>query len=96
MFERHLAIPVASYLACTRITPLQVSAAKIALALLAAYVVAKPGYVVGLIAAVVYLVSRVLDAVAGDLAAAELGHAALIASDLVRFLPAALVRTLQG
>ena len=70
MFERHLAIPIASYLACTRVTPLQVSGVKIALALLTACVVVRPGYVVGLVAAILYLVSRVLDAVAGDLARA--------------------------
>ena len=70
LFERHLAIPIASYLACTRVTPLQVSGAKILLALLSACVVARPGYAVGLLAAMIYLVSRVLDAVAGDLARA--------------------------
>jgi phosphatidylglycerophosphate synthase len=70
MFERHLAIPIASYLACTRVTPLQVSAVKIALGLMSAYVVATPGYAPGVTAAALYLVSRVLDAVAGDLARA--------------------------
>ena len=33
---------------------------------------------------------------AGDLAAEELGHAGLIASDLVRFLPSAFVRLAAG
>jgi len=70
MLERHLAIPIASYLARTRITPLQVSGAKILLGLLSAYVVCSPGYAPGLVAAIVYAVSRVLDAVAGDLARA--------------------------
>jgi phosphatidylglycerophosphate synthase len=70
LFERHLAIPIASYLACTPVTPLQVSAVKIFLGLLAAFLVAKPGYGYGLAAAALYIVSRVLDAVAGDLARA--------------------------
>jgi phosphatidylglycerophosphate synthase len=70
MFERHLAIPIASYLACTPVTPFQVSAVKIFLGLVTAYVVARPSYTSGVAAATLYLVSRVLDAVAGDLARA--------------------------
>lgn len=70
LFERHVAIPIASHLACTPVTPLQVSAVKIFLGLLTAYVIARPSYVSGVVAALVYLVSRVLDAVAGDLARA--------------------------
>jgi phosphatidylglycerophosphate synthase len=70
LFERHIAIPIASYLACTPVTPLQVSAVKILLGLLAAYVVVVPRYGFGLAAAALYMVSRILDAVAGDLARA--------------------------
>jgi len=70
LFERHMAIPIASYLARSRVTPFQVSAVKIVLGLLSAYVIASPGYARGLAAAAMYLVSRVLDAVAGDLARA--------------------------
>jgi phosphatidylglycerophosphate synthase len=70
VFESHLAIPIASYLACTPVSPAQVSAVKILLGLVSAYVIANPGYARGLAAATIYLVSRVLDAVAADLARA--------------------------
>jgi len=70
LLERHLAIPIARYLACTPVTPLQVSAVKILLGLLTAYVVGVPKYGFGLAAAGLYMVSRILDAVAGDLARA--------------------------
>lgn len=68
--ERYVAIPVASHLARTRITPLQVSAVKVALTFFVAYTVSSPGYAAGVIAALLYAASRVLDAVAGDLARA--------------------------
>jgi phosphatidylglycerophosphate synthase len=68
--ERNVSIPIASQLARTRATPLQVSAVKILVTVGVAYTVSSPGYVAGLVATLLYFVSRVLDAVAGDLARA--------------------------
>ena len=70
VFERYVAIPIARQLAYTSVTPLQVSIAKILVGCCAVYVTAGPGYARGVMGALLYLGSRVLDAVAGDLSRA--------------------------
>jgi phosphatidylglycerophosphate synthase len=70
VFERYVAIPIARFLARTTITPLQVSLAKIFVGCLAVVTMTGGGYVRGVVASLLYLVSRVLDAVAGDLSRA--------------------------
>jgi phosphatidylglycerophosphate synthase len=70
MLERFVSIPIACALARTFITPIQVSLAKIIVTLLVVIKLTDPGYVDGIVAAVLYLASRILDAVAGDLARA--------------------------
>ncbi len=70
VFERYVAIPIARFLARTTITPLQVSLAKIFAGCLAVLTMTGGGYVRGVVAALLYLVSRILDAVAGDLSRA--------------------------
>lgn len=70
MMERFVSIPIACALARTFVTPLQVSLAKILVTLLVAAIISDGGYVGGIVAALLYLGSRVLDAVAGDLARA--------------------------
>lgn len=70
LFERYVAIPIARQLAYTSVTPFQVSLAKIVVGCLAVYMTAGDGYVRGVVGALLYLGSRVLDAVAGDLSRA--------------------------
>ncbi len=70
LFERYIAIPIARQLAATDITPFQVSLAKILVGALAVIVMSGAGYARGVGAALLYFVSRILDAVAGDLSRA--------------------------
>jgi len=69
-FERLLAIPVAIRLAATPVAPAHLSLARIVLALASAWVLLQPGYWSGVGGALLYLLSRVLDAASGDLARA--------------------------
>lgn len=74
-FERLLAIPVATRLAATPIAPAHLSLAKILIALAAAWLLAQQGYWSGVGGALLYLLSRLFDAAAGDLARAAVRQA---------------------
>jgi hypothetical protein len=63
-------------LARTKTTPAEIAAAKIALGLLAAWVLSGPGYWSGVVGALLAFVSRLLDGVAADLARAAVRDSA--------------------
>jgi phosphatidylglycerophosphate synthase len=70
LFEKYLAIPITRQLARTRVTPMQLSSTKTAAGLIAAWIFLQGGYFNGLLGALVFFASRVVDAVARDLARA--------------------------
>jgi hypothetical protein len=76
LVQEFVAIPVARYLARTRTTPAEVAFAKIALGLLAAWVLSGFGYWSGVVGALLALASRILDGVAADLARAAVRDSA--------------------
>lgn len=71
-----VAIPITRVLARTRTTPAQLAAVKIALGLGGAWIMAGPSYWGGVIGATLALFSRVLDAIAADLARAAVRDSA--------------------
>jgi hypothetical protein len=71
-----VAIPVARRLARTKTTPGEIATAKILIGLLAAWILAGPGYWSGVAGALLALMSRILDAVAADLARAAVRDSA--------------------
>ena len=68
--EKLAAIPLATRLAATPITPLQVSGLRIIVACVAAWILARGGHWTGILGAAVYGLSRIFDATAGHLARA--------------------------
>jgi hypothetical protein len=71
-----VAIPITRVLARTRTTPAQLAGAKVLLGLFGAWIISGSGYVGGIIGAVLALSSRVLDAIAADLARAAVRDSA--------------------
>jgi hypothetical protein len=68
--ERYITIPLARFLARSPITPFHVGMLQIALTLLAARVFLAGGYVFGIVAALLFALSRFAEAVSTDLARA--------------------------
>ena len=76
LLQEFVAIPLARHLARTKTTPAEIAAAKIALGLLAAWVLSGSGYWSGVVGALLAFVSRLLDGVAADLARAAVRDSA--------------------
>jgi len=70
LVERHVAIPIARFLARTRVTPFHLAVLQIALTVLAARLFFVGGYAMGILAALVFTLSRLSESVATDLARA--------------------------
>ncbi|MFP6627058.1 MAG: hypothetical protein VCA74_08410 [Deltaproteobacteria bacterium] len=89
--QKRISIPITRRLAGTRVVPMHVCAAKVALGLASAWVLAGGGYMAGLVGAVAFFFSQVLDGVASQLARATLrdssqGEKADFASDIILHL----------
>lgn len=70
LLERHVAIPIARSLARTRITPFHLAVVQIAATMAAARLFYAGGYGMGVLAAVVFVLSRLSESVSTDLARA--------------------------
>ncbi|HIF64346.1 MAG TPA: hypothetical protein EYG16_11955 [Deltaproteobacteria bacterium] len=72
LVQNYLTLPITRRLAATSVLPLHVSAAKIALGLLAAWVITAGSWLTGVAGALLFFLSRVLDGVSSDLARAAI------------------------
>lgn len=76
LLHRRVSVPLTRLLVGTGVTPARVAAGKFVVGLLAAWTLARGSYVAGVAGAALYLASRVLDTVSGDLSRATLAEGA--------------------